>query len=285
MPCEGEQGGYTLDWPESNPAPVPINQPIKYKEVATSLLEPLIHPVSGIQDAVSLGHSTAIVYPLAQFTPLLHPRDTSTEHRGLSALLRSLSSGNANASKWVFTAGYFNIHPQLKQLLLDSRSASGTVIAAAPEANGFYGSKGVSNMLPAAYTLLARRFLQDVINSGNADTIELREWRKGTVGHDPDAWTYHAKGVWVTLPNEENPSITLVGSSNYTKRSYALDLEANLLIVTKDERLKQQLGEEVKWLQEDSKRVTMDHFSRTERRVSLKVRLALWFTQLIGAGL
>lgn len=94
-----------------------------------------------------------------------------------------------------------------------------------------------------------------------------------------------AAGVWVTLPKDENPSITLVGSSNYTKRSYSLDLEINTLVVTEDESLKKQLREEVEWLQENSKRVQMEDFERMERRVSLKVKLALWLVGVLGGQL
>lgn len=89
----------------------------------------------------------------------------------------------------------------------------------------------------------------------------------------------------MTQPQDENPSITLVGSSNYTKRSYSLDLEVNALIVTEDDGLKKQLGEEVEWLQKDSRKVDMQDFERTERRVSLKVRLALWLVGALGGQL
>lgn len=89
----------------------------------------------------------------------------------------------------------------------------------------------------------------------------------------------------MTLPKDDDPSITLVGSSNYTKRSYSLDLEINALVVTEDESLKKQLGEEVEWLQEDSKKVRMEDFERMERRVSLKVRLALWLVGVLGGQL
>ncbi|KAL0637163.1 CDP-diacylglycerol--glycerol-3-phosphate 3-phosphatidyltransferase [Maublancomyces gigas] len=284
LPAPADQGGFTLEWPESNPAPQPTEEPTAFKTAATAILAPLIRPLVAAKAPSTTGPRT-FVYPLAQFTPLLYPTDTSTEHPGLSAVLRLLSRDDWASSKWMFTAGYFNIHSQLKQLLLASKSVQGTVVTAAPEANGFYGSKGVSNMLPPAYTLLARRFLGDVVKMGKEQQIELREWRKGTIGKDPDAWTYHAKGIWVTLPNEQNPSITLVGSSNYTKRSYSLDLEINALVVTEDESLKKQLRGEVEWLQEKSKKVTMEDFERTERRVSLKVRLALWLVGVLGGQL
>lgn len=56
-------------------------------------------------------------------------------------------------------------------------------------------------------------------------------------------------------------------------------------MVTEDEGLKKALGEEVAWLQDDTRTVTMQDFERTERRVSLKVRLALWIVKAIGGQL
>ncbi|KAA8915085.1 hypothetical protein FN846DRAFT_924713 [Sphaerosporella brunnea] len=280
LPGPAEVGGYVMDWPESNLAPPPIEEPERYKEAAALLLNPLIQPPA---KGNSPTEAKTVVYPVGQFTPVLKS-DASTEYLALSKVLAALEQETAAGSRWCFTAGYFNIQPELKELLLKSRSM-GTVVTAAPEANGFYGSKGISNMLPPAYTLLSRRFLEDVLKFGKEQNIELKEWKKGVYGQDPDAWTYHAKGVWVAMPKEENPSITLVGSSNYTKRSYSLDLEMNALVVTRDEDLKRRLGDEANWLQEKSQKVTIEDFMRTERRVSLKVRLALWLVGALGGQL
>jgi len=177
-------------------------------------------------------------------------------------LLASLSEDKGlHDSNWVFTAGYFNIDPDITHALIEAApealdrttnkehgSGPCTVITASPWANGFYGSAGISGMLPAAYTLLSRRFLRQVAMVGKERSIELKEWRRGTVG-EPDGWTYHAKGLWVTLAPQRNaanepvkepgPSITLVGSSNYTKRSYSLDLAIGAVIVTDDVGLEQ----------------------------------------------
>jgi len=76
-------------------------------------------------------------------------------------------------------------------------------------------------MLPAAYTYLSARFLDRVAEAQRTNAIQLKEWRRGTVGQ-PGGWTYHAKGLWITLPNEEHPSLTFVGSSNYTSVATAL---------------------------------------------------------------
>jgi CDP-diacylglycerol--glycerol-3-phosphate 3-phosphatidyltransferase len=239
-----------------------------------------------------------IIYPLSQLTPLL-PRtgDTSTELPSITHILSTLSSPNFRDSAWTFTAGYFNPSPPLTDLLLSTSSRSGTVITASPYANGFYNSPGVSGLLPSAYTLLARRFLSRVENSPNSPSnpssahfsnhgIILKEWRRGTVG-EPGGWTYHAKGLWVDLDGRagKGPSISVVGSSNYTKRSYSLDLETGVCIVTADEGLQERLKEEKDGLEEYAKRVGMDDFIKTERRVGIKVRVAMWIVSLVGGAL
>lgn len=76
-----------------------------------------------------------------------------------------------------------------------------------------------------------------------------------------------------------------MGSSNYTKRSYALDLEVNALVVTEDDGLKRRLKDEVGWLLENSTEATMNDFRRSDRQVSLKVKLALWLVETLGLHL
>lgn len=80
-------------------------------------------------------------------------------------------------------------------------------------------------------------------------------------------------------------TITFIGSSNYTKRSYSLDLEANALIVTENEGLKQRLADEQRRLMETSTITTRDDFARTERRVGFKVRAAMAIVRLGGGAL
>jgi CDP-diacylglycerol--glycerol-3-phosphate 3-phosphatidyltransferase len=138
-------------------------------------------------------------------------------------------------------------------------------------------------MLPAAYTHLSARFLDRVAEAQATTSIQLKEWRKGTVG-TPGGWTYHAKGLWVTLPNEEHPSLTFVGSSNYTKRSYSLDIETGALVVTNDPDLKQKLGEETERLQKDASPVSRDDLMQTERRVGWNVRLSMWIVEKVGGA-
>ncbi|KAI9817301.1 MAG: CDP-diacylglycerol--glycerol-3-phosphate 3-phosphatidyltransferase [Thelocarpon impressellum] len=274
-----DPAGHVLQWPDANKAPSPLESPKSFISRSTALLSPLIGPTAGEKRRLT----DTSVYPLAQLTPLLKP-DTSTEFAGLSSVLRALSTPAFAGSRWLFTAGYFNIQPELKALLLASRASRGTVVTASPWANGFYGSAGVSGLLPSAYTLLVRRFLEVVGRAGKEAQIEVKEWRRGTVG-EPGGWTYHAKGLWVTVPGEADPSITLVGSSNYTKRSYSLDLEVNALVVTRDEGLRRRLGQEQEWLQEHATPVGIDDFIKTDRRVGITVRVAMWIVSLLGGAL
>lgn len=281
QPADQLTGGFVLEWPSDNVQPSPLTDPKKYVAAATKKMTPLVRPAA--VTATTKGNTDTQVYPLLQLTPLLRP-DTSTELPALTRILQKLSTTELAGSRWTFTAGYFNMTPEVRRLLLQSQPSSATVVAASPWANGFYGSKGISGMLPAAYTLLSRRFLDAVATAGLSQQISVKEWRKGTV-NTPGGWTYHAKGIWITLPGERHPSISLVGSSNYTKRSYSLDLEANALIITQNADLQRRLGEEEAWLQEHAKPVTRDEYAKTERRVGLHVRIAMAIVTLVGGAL
>lgn len=287
-PSKEEQAGFNLVWPESNAAPSPLDNPEQFISRSTTVMSALISPRQALPAEVSrtaapASTSDTTVYMLAQLSQLLKP-DTSTELPAVTHVLKTLGGPQYAGSSWTFTAGYFNPAPSLTSLLMSTASSNCTVITASPQANGFYGSKGVSGMLPDAYTLLARRFLDAIHNQKREAAIVLKEWRKGTVG-EPEGWTYHAKGLWISLPKEENPSISIIGSSNYTKRSYSHDLEAGALIVTENEDLKRRLGEEKDWLQDYAKPVTRDDFTRTERRVGLHVRISMWIVKVLGGAL
>ncbi|KAF4975382.1 hypothetical protein FZEAL_7833 [Fusarium zealandicum] len=279
QPSEQDPAGFTLSWPKTNSAPSPLEKPQSFIKRTTSTLQALIHPSSRpTQD-----FSDTRVYMLGQMSQVMKP-DTSTELPIITHILKTLASPAYRESSWTFTAGYFNPAPSLTKLLLGTASSSNTVITAAPEANGFYKSKGVSGLLPDAYTLLARRFVHRVHHEGRDDDITLKEWRHGAVGQ-PGGWTYHAKGLWVTMPGDKHPAMSIIGSSNYTKRSYSHDLEAGALIVTCDEGLKARLADEQLWLQEHAAKVTRDDLARNERRVGLKVRVAMWIVSLVGGAL
>lgn len=321
VPSQDQPGGFELTTPQARGIPDPVWHSKQYIAYAKQLLEPLIHPKARQRMfPAEFDQTKTFVYPLAQFDILLgkptNPRVfdyeletfTSTEKPVLQRVLTNfIDDPRLRPASWVFTAGYFNIDPDICEMLISAapdNAVTGpgrrvaeeacTVITASPWANGFYGSKGVSGMLPAAYTLLSRRFLREVSERKKQDAIQLKEWRHGTVG-EPGAMTYHAKGLWITLPPrngpggqltpEAGPSVAVIGSSNYTKRSYSLDLEIGALLLTGDEALKRKLHAETKWLQEDATVTTQDDLAKVERRVGLKVRLSLWLVEALGGAL
>lgn len=231
LPSDEKPGGFDLISPHHRGLPDPVWHSKRFRAYAKQLLEPLIHQKARQKIIPNqFSKDKTFVYPLAQFDVLLgEPRNaqfldyefptyTSTEKPALSKVLEIVSQDEKlRRSTWTFTAGYFNIDPDICKLLITAAPEPSTfphlenttekpctVITASPWANGFLGSKGVSGMLPAAYTLLSRRFLQTVANAGKDDSIQLKEWRRGTVG-EPGGWTYHAKGRnvdrdWRTVP-------------------------------------------------------------------------------------
>jgi CDP-diacylglycerol---glycerol-3-phosphate 3-phosphatidyltransferase len=219
-----------------------------------------------------------VIYPITQFSPLLRP-NISTEVPTIRLLLYHLST-TLSAAIWLFTSGYFNPTPRLISLLINTHS-SGAVLTASPQANGFFNSRGLSGFLPAAYTLLSLRFLQAVGLAGKSPKIGMREWRKGTAS-EPGGWTYHAKGLWVTTDRE---CLTVVGSSNYTKRSEELDLEVGVLIATRNEELRRRMGEEQRWLLENGKVVTEEDLKAGERGGGWLVVFLVWVVGLFGMSL
>ena len=287
-----QPGGHVLTWPSSNPAPNPLEAPKRYITAATSLLEPLIKP-SPLSSQSSISKTS--IYPL-----LVHPKTLNNELPAIRTLF------STPATSYTFTAGYFNPHPAITASLLAAssppHSTRGTILTASPWANGFYGSSGISGMLPPAYTHLAHKFLR----AARGKPIQLREWQRGVVG-EKNGWTYHAKGLWVTLPStssklpthiaekngtesedseaEAGPNVTLIGSSNYTTRSYGLDLEIGALVVTTDETLRRKWTRETEVLAKYTAPVTEDDLGRPERKASWKVRAAMWIVRAVGGAL
>lgn len=108
-------------------------------------------------------------------------------------------------------------------------------------------------------------------NIDKPNRIKLLEWRKGTV-NTPNGWSYHAKGIWINLPNDPLPSITVVGSSQYTQRAYGLDLESNAVVVTLDENLKAKMKEEVDNLKSNTRELGLRDYQK-ERKGDWWVRI------------
>ena len=140
------------------------------------------------------------------------------EERGVGKLLQAAEAMQGQAQVDL-TSGYFGLYHTYKKAVLEGK-APYRIVAAAPEvslvdvrrgtvivrltridrifqqANGFYGSAGVSRLIPEGYTLLESQFHRDLVRrdrdwtveaDGSGRGVELNEWNR-------EGWTYHAKG-------------------------------------------------------------------------------------------
>lgn len=249
---------FRLSWPTANKSCEPDMNLHRFISDLSYFLEPLLkqHSLGSFEQYDDTEEFDTIVYPVSQFTPLFKPNeDASTEK---PAVLRILSYLDSPKIRWWFTAGYFNMLPEIQERLLNGQ-AQGSVITASAKANSFYKSPGVSYYLPEAYLLIAKKFLEEVWKRSKSTLIRSYEWQNGIV-NTPGGWSYHAKGIWVTVPDEEEPSISVIGSSNFTRRAYTLDLESNAIIITKNQTLKKNMRMEIDNLMKHTHELTLDDF-------------------------
>ncbi|KAH9048572.1 hypothetical protein EDB84DRAFT_1456633 [Lactarius hengduanensis] len=146
------------------------------------------------------------------------------------------------------TSGYFGLSDFYKNLILRSRVPT-RIICASPEANGFYGSQGISGRLPEGYTWLEQRFMAAVRASHSQDhrhisgLVDLKEWNR-------PGWTYHAKGIWLSPKPGSLPILTLFGSTNLNSRSAQLDTELSFVMLANSVTVRKKLQLELQRLNE-----------------------------------
>ncbi|KAK0162344.1 hypothetical protein PV327_008689 [Microctonus hyperodae] len=200
-----------------------------------------------------INHNSSIdtwVFPLIQMGQLGISQDNEITLK----LLKTAPSGTTLR----LATGYFNLTKEYTNAILRDCKASCQLLTAHPTANGFFGAKGVAGGIPAAYTTIEKSFYKRCEKLGLSERISLREYVR-------PGWTYHAKGLWYTLPNQKQPSLTLIGSSNFGYRSVKRDLETQIAIVTKNARLQNALEEEYERIYRNSEAVTRNWLFQRDR--------------------
>uniref|UniRef100_A0A4Y0BPP7 CDP-diacylglycerol--glycerol-3-phosphate 3-phosphatidyltransferase n=2 Tax=Anopheles funestus TaxID=62324 RepID=A0A4Y0BPP7_ANOFN len=167
--------------------------------------------------------------------PLIEMGQLGIHHDSLAT--KQLLSGCLAGSQLRLATGYFNLTETYMHTLTNDCQAQCNILMAHPNANGFLGAKGPAGGIPAAYSLLARKFLEMLKSSGQNHRVELLEYER-------NGWTYHAKGLWYYLPDSPLPNVTLIGSSNLGERSVNRDLEAQVCMVTNNANLQRKLETE-----------------------------------------
>ena len=193
-------------------------------------------------------------------------------HQDRRVTTRVLQSG-VRGSSFGFATGYFNPTADYLDVILNGSNGAGfDLLMAHPKANGFYGSRFPSGGIPPAYTLIANKFYSAVQRSGQEDRIRLFEYLR-------DGWTFHGKGLWYSPPGEKSlPVATMIGSPNFGYRSVERDLEAQVTVVTKNESLREQLGDERAHLFGSASPVDDATYNASDRRIPnwVKFVVATW---------
>lgn len=168
-----------------------------------------------------------------------------------------------------FTTGYFNVTDKYCDEMVKNKAAY-SILLSSPEANGFFGSKGFSGFIPAVYIHLCKKFSEKVSACGRKNDFSFWEYIR-------DGWTFHGKGMWCYLPGEKLPSMSMIGSPNFGLRSVHRDLEAQVVLVTKNINLRQRLHEEQKSLMEHTRKITSDTFYQQRYKVPRWVAFVTYF--------
>jgi CDP-diacylglycerol--glycerol-3-phosphate 3-phosphatidyltransferase len=151
--------------------------------------------------------------------------------------------------------------------------------------NGFWKGQGLSGYIPHAYSRVLQQFYQLIVTQGQRHRIALFEYTRKN-------WTFHAKGLWLSLPSpppvtvnnnnnnnnnnersdemlrkEDNfPCVTLIGSPNFGVRSIARDVESQLVIITENRDLQQRLQQEMEHIFATAERVSDKTFNESPGR-------------------
>ncbi|XP_041364721.1 CDP-diacylglycerol--glycerol-3-phosphate 3-phosphatidyltransferase, mitochondrial-like [Gigantopelta aegis] len=198
------------------------------------------------------------IYPLIQMGPL----GISHDEFVTLTLLRKAAARDVI----LLSSGYFNLTDHYMHVILEESLAKYRILMASPEVNGFFKARGIAGYVPHVYIYIARQFYRRIVHSGQNRRLQLFEYFR-------DKWTFHVKGLWYYLPNNNLPSMTMIGSTNFGYRSVYRDLECQLAVVTENPQLAEQLREEHARLYQSSVPVTSDLFQRRDRHVPLWAKI------------
>ncbi|KAJ3515139.1 hypothetical protein NLJ89_g1949 [Agrocybe chaxingu] len=211
---------YTLHWPD------PSTHPHHFNTVAET-------EFSALQ---RLYREKATLHPAGQF-------NVREEESVFRLLFRHLTRAVTSKRPLLdLTSGYFSLYAPYQKLILDAANVDCRIVAAAPKANGFYGSKGISGRIPEGYTLYEQRFMKAVSKAKTSMAWRIARRRRkrsavervGKARVDVSCERY--VGIWLSPNTTSPPVLTLFGSTNLNERSAHIDTELSFLMVVPSER-------------------------------------------------
>jgi CDP-diacylglycerol--glycerol-3-phosphate 3-phosphatidyltransferase len=152
------------------------------------------------------------------------------------------------------STAYLNPTPPLIRALAEAAPTGRTnLLSAHPDSHGFKGARGLMAYVPLCYEhLLTQRVVPALraARPGPSSCVNVLAYQRAS-------WTFHAKGIWVfpkasenNVVSESEGAVTVVGSSNFGRRSSELDLECQMTILTESPELSAALKDEWSWLEE-----------------------------------
>ena len=122
-----------------------------------------------------------------------------------------------NIQKIVLSSGYFNFPKYLVDSLRNSKGDYNIdILTSSPKCKGFYKGGFVKKNIPNFYRVFENKILK--INKKDEklkNKIKIYEYFK-------DGWSYHSKGIWLYEKDKKYPSLTIIGSSNFSKNRFYL---------------------------------------------------------------
>uniref|UniRef100_A0A914YGV1 CDP-diacylglycerol--glycerol-3-phosphate 3-phosphatidyltransferase n=1 Tax=Panagrolaimus superbus TaxID=310955 RepID=A0A914YGV1_9BILA len=165
------------------------------------------------------------IYPFLQFPPFKINDEVE--------ILMKLFSHSDNDIDVTVATGYFNLYDDYLDAILKKSNYPLTFLTAAPDANGFYNGQGLSGYVPSLYVNTSKFCF---------DQAKIHQKQIKILEYSRPNWTFHGKGIWID--DEKNGlTATMIGSSNFGYRSVSRDLEAQIMLVTSNEKLRSRLKE------------------------------------------
>lgn len=215
------------------------------------------------------GEACTWVVPALQFAPHGIAQDEPLLSEIVSQLGDDSNGSYGESGSVVLSSAYLNLtssqfkySPLAEALAAPGCKADVTLVLASDESHGFSGATGLSAYIPQGYALLRsrlQRYLERMRGASGRRT-EVRLHRRLVDGKH---WSFHCKALWYTEPaagaatgignlegskssqdpcgakvcdrangtSPAGPGLTVVGSSNFGRRSMARDLEAQFWLV------------------------------------------------------
>uniref|UniRef100_A0AC35GKD4 CDP-diacylglycerol--glycerol-3-phosphate 3-phosphatidyltransferase n=1 Tax=Panagrolaimus sp. PS1159 TaxID=55785 RepID=A0AC35GKD4_9BILA len=223
-------------------------------QVRSILLSLHTEPTESMTSHSSTTSDTRI-YPFLQFPPFKINDEVE--------ILMKLFSHSENDINVTVATGYFNLYDDYLDAILKKSNYPLTFLTAAPDANGFYNGQGLSGYVPSLYVNTSKYLF---------DQTKIHQKQIKILEYSRPNWTFHGKGIWID--DEKNGlTATMIGSSNFGYRSVSRDLEAQVMLVTSNEKLRTRLKEEKNLLMEYTSLLESATFLRRDHFVPFWVKI------------